>query len=53
MRFVWTTSLVSIAHILNVSQPVCRASGCGNVDNLKLDAAMLEVLFLDPIVFGE
>ncbi|KAK2547858.1 Trafficking protein particle complex subunit 9 [Acropora cervicornis] len=31
--------------------PVCRASGCGNVDNLKLDAAMLEVLFLDPIVF--
>ncbi|XP_044184471.1 trafficking protein particle complex subunit 9-like [Acropora millepora] len=36
---------------LHWNLPVCRASGCGNVDNLKLDAAMLEVLSLDPIVF--
>ena len=37
---------------LTLSQPACRAAGSGNVDNLKLDAEMMQTLKRDPITFG-
>lgn len=36
---------------LHWSLPACRASGTGNVDNLKLDAIMIQALMPDPITF--
>lgn len=36
---------------LHWNLPVCRASGNGNVDNLTLDAAMMQALLSDPIKF--